>query len=81
MPTRSKFIVAAAIAMMGVASPASAQSFNRPEGTGNELASYYDSQGGLHRGIAPQPIQIAAPRSALNAFASVRRVRHPRIDR
>jgi hypothetical protein len=46
MSTRSKFIVAAAIAVLGLASPASAQSFNRPEGTGNSLASYYDSQGG-----------------------------------
>jgi hypothetical protein len=74
MSTRSKFIVAAAIAMLGLASPASAQSFNRPEGTGNELPSYYDSQGGLHAGIAPaQQNQTAARRSGLNAFARVRR--------
>jgi hypothetical protein len=43
MSTRSKFIVAAAIAMLGFASPAFAQSFNRSDGTGNELPSYYDS--------------------------------------
>ena len=73
MSTRSKFIVAAAIAVLGLASPASAQSFNRPEGTGNSLASYYDSQGGLHTGSAPQQIQIAADRSGLNAFASIGR--------
>jgi hypothetical protein len=73
MSTRSKFIVAAAIAVLGLASPASAQSFNRPEGTGNLLPSYYDSQGGLHTGTAPQQIQIAAHRSGLNAFANVPR--------
>jgi hypothetical protein len=73
MSTRPKFIVAAAIAVLGLASPASAQSFNRPEGTGNSLASYYDSQGGLHTGSAPQQVQIAADRSGLNAFASVPR--------
>jgi hypothetical protein len=71
MSTRSKFIVAAAIAVVGIASPAFAQSFNRPEGTGNELPSYYDSKGGLHVGIAPQQILMAAHRSGLNAFARV----------
>ncbi len=81
MSTKSKFIVAAAIVMIGLASPASAQSFNRPEGTGNELPSYYDSQGGLHLGIATQQIQIAAHHGALYASASRRRVRHPRFDR
>ncbi len=80
MPTRSKFVVAAAIAMLGPASPASAQSYNRTEGSGNSLPMYYDSQGGQHcgqqsacTGIAPQQIQIAADRSGLNAFASVPR--------
>jgi hypothetical protein len=46
MSTRSKFVVAAAIAMLGLASPASAQSYNRTEGSGNSLPMYYDSQGG-----------------------------------
>ena len=73
MSTRSKFIVAAAIAVLGLASPASAQSYNRTEGSGNSLPMYYDSQGGFHYGIAPQQIQIAAHRSGLNAFASVPR--------
>jgi hypothetical protein len=80
MSTRSKFVVAAAIAMLGLASPASAQSYNRTEGSGNSLPMYYDSQGGQHcgqqsacTGIAPQQIQIAADRSGLNAFASVPR--------
>jgi hypothetical protein len=73
MSTRSKLIVAAAIATLGLVSPAFAQSFNRPDGTGNELPSYYDSQGGLHAGVAPvQQNLIAARRSGQNAFASVR---------
>ena len=79
MSTRSKFIVAAAIAVLGLASPASAQSYNRTEGSGNSLPMYYDSQGGQHcgrlaacTGIPPQQM-IAADRSGLNAFASVPR--------
>jgi len=68
MLTRSKFIVAAAI-VIGLASPAFAQSFNRSDGTGNELPSYYDSSGGLHAGIAPQQKLMAVHRSGLNAFA------------
>ena len=54
-------------------SPALAQSFNRSDGTGNELPSYYDSQGGLHAGNAHMQSQIAVHRSGLNAFASVGR--------
>jgi hypothetical protein len=69
MSTRSKFIVAAAIVILGLASPAFAQSFNRSDGTGNELPSYYDSSGGLHAGTAPQQKQLAVHRSGLNAFA------------
>ena len=73
MSTGSKLIVAAAIVTLGFASPAFAQSFNRSDGTGNELPSYYDSQGGLHAGIAAvQQNQIAIRRSGVNAFASVR---------
>jgi hypothetical protein len=72
MSTRSKLIVAAAIATLGLASPAFAQSFNRPDGTGNELPSYYDSQGGLHAGVAPVQQNLNARRSGQNAFASVR---------
>ena len=78
MSTRSKFIVAAAIAVLGLASSASAQSYNRTEGSGNSLPMYYDSQGGEHccrlaacTGIPTQQIQIAADRSGLNAFASI----------
>ena len=35
-----EFIVAAAIAVLGLASPASAQSYNRAEGSGNSLPMY-----------------------------------------
>ena len=76
--TRSKFIVAAAIAVLGPASAASAQSYNRTEGSGNSLPMYYDSQGGQHcgrqsacTGIAPQQFQIAADRSELPASHEV----------
>jgi len=69
MSTKSKFIAAAAIAMLGLASPAFAQSFNRSDGTGNELPAYYDNAGGLHAGIAPQQKQVAVHRTGLSAFA------------
>ena len=77
---KSKIAVIAAVLGMVSASPAFAQSYNRTEGTGNSLPSYYDSQGGQHcgrlaacTGIPPQQIQIAARRSGLNAFASIGR--------
>jgi len=78
MLTKSKIAVIAAVLGTVSLSPAFAQSFNRPEGTGNSLPSDYDSQGGLHcdrlaacTGIPPQQIQIAADRSGLNVFASI----------
>jgi hypothetical protein len=74
MFTRSKIAVIAAIAALSCASPALAQSFTASNGTGNELPSYYDQNGALHAGIAPQHNQTAAHRSGLNAFASVGRV-------
>jgi hypothetical protein len=80
MLTKSKIAVIAAILGMVSASPAFAQSFNRPEGSGNSLPSHFDSRGGLHcdrlaacTGIPPQQIRIAARRSGLNAFASIGR--------
>ena len=39
MVTKKKIAVIAAIAALGCASPALAQSFNRSDGTGNELPS------------------------------------------
>jgi hypothetical protein len=80
MLTKSKIAVIAAVLGMVSLSPALAQSFNAPEGTGNSLPMYYDSRGGKHcdrlaacTGIPPQQIQIAADRSGLNAFASIGR--------
>jgi hypothetical protein len=64
--TKSKIVVLAVIAASSYAAPVFAQSFNRTEGTGNELPSYYDSNGGLHAGITPQNTR------GLYAFASVR---------
>jgi len=73
MVTRSKIAVIAAIAALSCASPALAQSFNRSDGTGNGLPSYYDSRGGLHAGIVSEQNQIRVHRSGLNAFASIGR--------
>jgi hypothetical protein len=73
MLTKSKIAVIAAIAALSCASPALAQSFDNDFGTGNELPSYYDSQGGLHAGNAHMQTQIATHRSGLNAFASIGR--------
>ena len=79
MVTKSKIAVIVAVLGLISASPTLAQSFNRPEGTGNSLPSHYDSLGGLHcdrlsacTGIPPQQIQIAAHRSGVNAFARIR---------
>jgi hypothetical protein len=48
--TKSKIVVNATIVALSYAGPVFAQSFNRSDGTGNELPSYYDSAGGLHAG-------------------------------
>ena len=66
MVTKSKIAVIATIAALSYAGPVFAQSFNRTDGTGNELPSYHASGDGLHAGIAPQN----AP--GLYAFASGR---------
>jgi hypothetical protein len=74
MVTKKKIAVIAAIAALSCASPALAQSFDRTDGSGNELPSYYDSQGGLHAGVVSEQKQIvAAHRSGLNAFARIGR--------
>jgi hypothetical protein len=73
MVAKSKIAVIAAVLGLLSASPAFAQSFNRSDGTGNELPSYYDSQGGLHAGIVSPQNQIVARRNGLSAFASVSR--------
>lgn len=73
MSIRSKLIAAVAIAAFGLASPAFAQSFSRSYGTGNSLPDYYDHDGALHVGAAPQQgnSQVAEQRNGMNAFASV----------
>jgi hypothetical protein len=73
MLNRSKLIVAAvaAIAMLGIASPASAQEFDADWGTGNVMATYYDHTGGLHAGAAQQQQEVAVQRNGLNAFAKI----------
>jgi hypothetical protein len=73
MVTKSKIAIIAAVLGSISISPALAQSFNRSDGTGNELPSYYDSQGGLHAGMPSEQPQIVAHRSGLSAFASVSR--------
>jgi hypothetical protein len=73
MVTKSKIAIVAAVLGSISISPALAQSFNRSDGTGNELPSYYDSQGGLHAGMPSEQPQIVAHRSGLSAFASVSR--------
>ncbi len=73
MLTKSKIIVAAAVATLALSSPAFAQAFSRSWGTGNEQPSYYDHGGALHVGVAAQQQnQIAVRRNGLNAFAQTR---------
>ena len=55
MSFMSKLIVTALVAPLSFASSGFAQSFNRADGTGNELPAYYDNAGGLHAGVAPSP--------------------------
>ena len=83
MVTKSKIVVIATIAALSYAGPVFAQSFNRADGTGNELSSYYDSDGGLHAGIAPQNTPglyaFASGRHAVSgsrALAQIGRQRH-----
>ena len=72
MLNKSKLIAVVTVAMIGLASPAFAQSFSKGWGTGNSLSDFYDGQGGLHMGAASQQNQqIAVERNGLNAFASV----------
>lgn len=74
MLTKSTLIAAVAIATISIASPAFAQAFSSSYGTGNSMPTYYDNNGTLHLGAAPQATntQIAGKRSGLNAFAQTR---------
>jgi hypothetical protein len=73
MVTKSRFALIAAIAALSFASPALAQSYDSDWGTGNQLPSYYDSNGELHAGNEPMQSRVAVHRSGLNAFASIGR--------
>ncbi len=66
MVTKSNIVVIATVAALSYTGPVFAQSFNRADGTGNVLPSYYDSDGRLHAGIALQNTP------GLYAFASGR---------
>jgi len=60
-----KFLVIAGLLTV-IATPAFAQSFTPSEGTGNVLPYYYNADGRLVPGIAPQSVARAA---GDNAFA------------
>jgi hypothetical protein len=70
MAFMSKLMVSASIVMRSLTSRSSAQSYNRSDSTGNELPEYYDSDGGLHAGIAPRQHNEIAVRQRLYAFSS-----------
>jgi hypothetical protein len=73
MITKSKLALTAAIAVMTVASPVLAQSYDPEEGTGNALPFAYGPGAAKQRSVAvpPQNDEIAADRSGLHAFARV----------
>ena len=75
MITRSKLALIAAVAVVTVASPAFAQSYDPSVGTGNVLPFAYGAGAIKQRSVAlpPQNDQIAAGRSGLHAFARVPR--------
>ena len=77
MLTKSTLIAAVAVATLSLAPSAFAQSFSKSDGTGNSLPAYYDTDGGLHVGVAPQQsnTKIAVDRNRLNAVAQRRQVR------
>ena len=53
-------VIAATVATLGLSSSAFAQSFSRSDGTGNNLPAYYDNEGSLQHGVAPQSSTLAA---------------------
>ena len=75
MMTKSKLTLIAAIAVMTVASPALAQSYDPADGTGNVLPFAFGPGATKQRRtvVASQNDQIAAGRSGLHAFARVPR--------
>lgn len=74
MTNKSKLILIAAVASLGIASPAFAQSFDPDAGTGNVLALGYASPANGHE-------RIAVRRSGLEAYAMVPRTQSgPSVD-
>jgi hypothetical protein len=63
MSIRSSLIirVVAATAALGVGSPAFAQAWSNGWGTGNSQPGYFDKDGGMHAGNAPQQLQAVTP--------------------
>jgi hypothetical protein len=72
MSIKSKVMIATTAVMLGLASPAFAQSFSSSFGTGNETPSAYDNSGVLHSGTAQTlPQTQIARRTGESAFAMV----------
>jgi hypothetical protein len=72
MSIKSKVMIATTAVMLGLASPAFAQSFSSSFGTGNETPSTYDNSGVLHSGTAQTlPQTQIARRTGESAFAMV----------
>jgi len=74
MLTKSTLIAAVAVATVSIATPAFAQAFAKGWGTGNSMTTYYDHNGALNLGAAPQMsnTQVAAERNGQNVFAQAR---------
>jgi hypothetical protein len=71
MSIRSKLVIATTVAMLGLASPAFAQSFDPDWGTGNSVSTFYDGQGALHVGSTASEQTQVAGRSGESAFAMI----------
>jgi hypothetical protein len=79
MINTSKFALIAVLAAMSVASPAFAQSFNKGDGTGNNLSFAYGPGGTKPTWtVAPQNEQIAARQSNAGKVAA-RQTGHARF--
>ena len=79
MINASKLALIAVLAAMSVASPAMAQSFNKGDGTGNELPFAYGPNGTKPAWtVAPQNEQVAARQSNAGKVA-VRQTGHARF--
>jgi len=79
MINTSKLAIIAVLAAMSVASPAFAQSFNKGDGTGNELPFAYGPNGTKPAWtVAPQNEQVAARQSNAGKVA-VRQTAHARF--